>query len=78
MTSMKRTRKSRSQKVGVDPNTVLARRIHRAGSQRRLAEELGVSESYLSDVKNGARPFSVEFLAKLGLTVAIVESVADK
>ena len=34
-------------------------------SQKRLAQKMGISQSYLSDVINGKKPPSVEFCHKL-------------
>ena len=45
----------------------IAVRIKAAGSQRALAEQLGISDAYLSDILHQRRPLSDEFLAKIDL-----------
>jgi transcriptional regulator with XRE-family HTH domain len=62
----------RSRKTILDPHAILLQRIERAGSQKALADELGVTQSYLSDVKLRRRGFSAALLEKLGLTFAAV------
>jgi transcriptional regulator with XRE-family HTH domain len=64
---MKRTRKT-----VLDPYAVLAQRIAKAGTQKQLAEELGISLSYLNDVYRKRRNFSASLLEKLGMALAAV------
>lgn len=43
------------------------RRIDRAGGVRRLAQQLGVSSAYVSDVRHGRRDPGPSILRPLGL-----------
>jgi transcriptional regulator with XRE-family HTH domain len=47
--------------------------IERAGSQQAYAAQIGVSNSYLSDVVNGRRLPGESILRPLGLTKAYAE-----
>ena len=51
----------------------LARQVKRAGSQRELAEQLGVSQAYLSQVLRRRRKPSATLLTALGLKRRPVE-----
>lgn len=48
---------------------VLALRVKAAGSQRRFAEEVGVSQAYLCDVIRGRREPGPKLAAALGFPV---------
>lgn len=41
--------------------------VNRAGSQKKLAEQLGISTAYLNDVLRHRRDISAELAKKLGL-----------
>jgi DNA-binding transcriptional regulator YdaS (Cro superfamily) len=47
--------------------TALALYVKRAGSQRLAAQQLGVSDAYLCDVKKGRRDPGPKLLTALGL-----------
>lgn len=47
--------------------TLIQLKAKKAGSQKALADEIGVSPAYLSDIIQKNRPLSVEFLSKIGL-----------
>ena len=51
---------------------VLAQRIEAAGSARAAASALGLSHSYVLDVRSDRRPPSKRLLAALGLRMAVV------
>jgi len=46
----------------------LARAVKRAGTQRALAHEMGVSEAYISDVLRGRRLPSRRLLTAMGIS----------
>jgi transcriptional regulator with XRE-family HTH domain len=46
---------------------LIKQRANEAGSQKALAQELGVSEPYLSDVLKGRRSPSENLLNRLGI-----------
>lgn len=50
---------------------LLERLCQKLGSQKALAEKLGVSPSYISDVLSGRRDISESLARKLGLKVVI-------
>lgn len=52
---------------GIDPIAVLREMIDKAGSQLSVAAELGVSQSYLSDVLMGRKDPGDKILKPLGL-----------
>ena len=54
----------------------LARKVHTAGSQRELAQQLGVTQAYLSQVLRRKRPASRRLLTALGLKKRPTEIVA--
>lgn len=56
-----------------DPQRILRALVKRYGSQKALAAELRVAESYLSEVLKGRRPYSDGFLSRLNLKRIIVE-----
>ena len=60
----------------MDPRRALADRVKVAGNQRKLAEELDLSEVYISDLLRGRRPFSDAVLRKLGLESVVVQRTA--
>jgi transcriptional regulator with XRE-family HTH domain len=51
---------------------LLRQEVQKAGSQRALAEQLGVSQPFLNDVLKGNREPSAKLLEPLGL-VRVVE-----
>jgi DNA-binding transcriptional regulator YdaS (Cro superfamily) len=51
----------------------LARKIRTAGSQQKLAHQLGVSQAYLSQVLRQERKPSARLLAALGLKKRPIE-----
>lgn len=55
-----------------DPRHVLSERVKQAGSQKQVADDLGISQAYMSDLLLGRRTFSAGILAKLGLQTIIV------
>ena len=46
-------------------------------SLRQLAKEIGVSASYLSQVKNGKRPASNKLLRSIGFTESVKQNVGQ-
>lgn len=62
-------------KIDVDARLRLYHLIRKLGTQKAVAEQLGCSSVYVSDLVNGRRDFSDQMLAKLGLrrTVVAVE-----
>lgn len=57
----------------IDATARLKSRVKAAGSQRQLARDFGVHETYISALVNGRVPFSDDMLDKLGLRRAVVE-----
>jgi transcriptional regulator with XRE-family HTH domain len=55
---------------------ILERHVRRAGSQKRAAEELGISAQYLNDLLQGRREPSDNVLEKLGLKWKIARAKA--
>lgn len=55
-----------------DPRELLREAIETEGSARAVATRLGVSTSYVLDVRHGRRPASDRLLAGLGLERRIV------
>jgi transcriptional regulator with XRE-family HTH domain len=51
---------------------VLKDMVIRAGSQKAVAEELGISEAYLSDILNGRKDVSDRIAAALGFEWRLV------
>lgn len=56
----------------MDALQILAKEVKRAGSQKQLAAELGISTQYLNDLLRGRRDFSDKVLKKLGLERRVV------
>ncbi len=61
----------------IDPVAELNKLIERHGSQMAVAERLGVSSVYISDLVNGRRDFSERMLEKLGLVRVVVKGSAN-
>ena len=61
-------------RIDIDARAKLVAAIKRAGGQVALAEQWGVSQTYLSDIVNGRRPPSDMILEKLGLRRTIIAS----
>ena len=59
-------------RIDIDARAKLVAAIKRAGGQRALAREWGVSQQYLCEVVNGRYPVSDKLLDKLGLRRTIV------
>lgn len=55
-----------------NPHDVLAALVRQHGTQHAVAEVLGLSDVYVSDLLKGRRTFSDEVLAKLGLRRVVV------
>ena len=49
-----------------DVHVLLSGLVERAGSQKAVADSLGVSRAYLSDVLLGRRPISAELAGRMG------------
>ncbi len=56
-----------------DPIKALWQVVVVAGTQRAAAEQLHISQAYLSDLLQGRRKFSAAMLAKLGLESVVVK-----
>lgn len=59
-------------KVDIDARAKLVAAIKKAGGQKKLADQFGVSPQYLCDIVNGRRDLSDAMLEKLGLRRTIV------
>ena len=58
-----------------DVRLMLRQRVEKAGGQRALAREFGVSAPYLNDILFGRRGFSDAICAKLGLARTVTYAV---
>lgn len=58
----------------VEPIQCLQAFVDRFESQREAAAELGISQSYLSDLLNDRREFSERILAAIGLARVVVKA----
>lgn len=57
-----------------DPLAVLREMARKAGTQQKLADKLGYTPAYLSDVMNGRRNVTDDMLAKIGLRRVVVKA----
>jgi hypothetical protein len=63
---------SQAVKIDIDARARLVAAIRKAGGQRALSREWGVSQQYICDVINGRRPISDSLLEKLGLRRTVI------
>lgn len=58
----------------IDPRELLWQRVKDAGSQKTVADELGISQPYLHDILHGNRGISDRILEQLRLRRTVVKA----